>query len=145
MRGVVKRVPGRRALAPTAVLVVAWPLLLASGPGRWCPTRPSPSPSPAATRILARAKAPTPPAPKTVAVLPPPASPSDSPPPPSVAPRPPVRRQAARTAPVSFVARGNLVPPTPSSQHKSLPLVLLVVVVLAPCVAAAVTRYVKTR
>jgi hypothetical protein len=143
VRGVVKRVLGRRALAPTAVLVVAWPLLLASGPGRWCPTRQSPSPSPAATRTVAPSRAPVPPTPKPAAVLPPPPSPSYSPPP--VAPRPPVKPHPAPTAPVSFVARGNLVPPTPSSQHKSLPLVLLVVVVLAPCVAAAVTRYVKTR
>jgi len=145
-----RRAVRQRVLAPTAVLVVAWPLLLASGPGRWCPTKPSPSPSPSVTKTVAPKPTTPPPAPKPAAVLPPPPSPSYSPPPPKVVPPPVKRHPAPKPKPkpkptVAFVARGDLVPPTPSSQHKNLPLLLLVIVVLAPCVAAAVTRYVKLR
>ncbi|MGH3166561.1 MAG: hypothetical protein ACRDN0_11805, partial [Trebonia sp.] len=103
----------RRALAPAAVLAVAWPLLLAGGPGLWCPTQPTPTPTPAPA-VATRAPAPafTPPAPPAPAV-PVPSQPSHVARQP--APRPP--RRPARP-PRPFTGRGDLLLRAPGGRRK---------------------------
>lgn len=123
-------------LVPTVTLAIVWPLLLIVGPKHWC-TVPLPSPSPV---ISMHAPKPVP------AVAPiPMAAPAPMPTPtPKPHPRPKRHPQTVRVV-KPFLGRGNLLVPTQGGRRKTLPLAILLVVVLAPCAAAAVTRYGRNR
>ncbi|HWG00339.1 MAG TPA: hypothetical protein VG164_00635 [Trebonia sp.] len=119
----------KRLIPAVATLAVAEPLLLLGTVGPGCPL-PLPSPAPARTATAAVAP---------VVKPPPPARPA---PPPVVKPEPPRRpRPVPRPAPVHA---GMMIAPA-AGRRQGLPLVILVVVVLVPCVAAAVVRFAKAR
>ena len=125
-------------LVPAVTLAIVGPLLLIMGPKHWC-TVPLPTPSPIVTTH----------APKPVpAVAPVPATVPSPAPTPAVTPKPdprPKRHPQTVRVVKLFPGRGNLLVPTQGGRRKALPLVILLVVVLAPCAAAAVTRYGRNR
>ncbi|HEV3381783.1 MAG TPA: hypothetical protein VG142_12485 [Trebonia sp.] len=142
------------AFVPAAVFAFAWPLLLVAGPG--CPIRlppPAPAPAMSATATLtspaARASSGSVPAAVSATSVPPLPELSETIARPAPATSPPraraERHRQAGHESAAAAGRGNPLLSAQGGRRRSLPVIVLLLVVLAPCTAAAITRYARNR